>query len=199
MPHPAPVTGLVADTERPDMLHAWIAVYFADLGWMELESSSWMPGPLSGKVPSTILTPQHITIYSGDSRGVTNAPFSEQSECAIDILQTPRELQFVDTEINPGDAVTWAVTLRSPSYYEVYEWEYGYRDLPLSLSLDGIPSGWHVSVSADEFLLRKQDVGASPSRSFLMTIIPPDDVEIGTQGVITLTARDAGKLGQPVV
>ncbi len=195
----APVTGLVAVSEDPGVLHAWISVFFPDLGWTEFESSSWMPGPLEGALPSTILTPQHITLHSGDSRGVSSAPFLERNECSIDISQTPRELQFVNCEIEAGDAVTWVVTLRSPSYYEVYEWEYGYRDLPVSVSLDGVPPGWHVSVSADQFLLRKQDVGASPSRSFLLTVKPPDDAEAGTQGLITLTARDTGKAGHPVV
>ncbi len=191
------VTGLVADVENPSVLHAWIAVYFTDLGWFEFESSSWMPA--YGDLPVTILTPRHITLSTGEERGVSSAPFDEQHACSIDVLQAPRELQFVSTEIEAGDAVTWVITLRSPSYYEIYEWEHGYRDLPVSLSLDGVPSDWHVSLSATEVLLRRQDVGAAPSRSLLMTVVPPADVAAGTQGVITLTARDTGKAGEPVV
>lgn len=192
------VTGLVADVEDPGVLHAWIAVYFMDLGWFEFESSSWMPG--YEEVPVTILTPQHITLHSGEERGISSSPsFVDHHTCSLDVLEKPRELQFVDTKIEPGDAVTWVITLRSQSFYEIYECDYGYRDLQVSLSLDGTPPGWYVSLSATDFLLRKQDVGAAPSRSLLMTIVPPEDVAIGTQGVITLTARDMGESGQPVV
>ncbi|MFC2095849.1 transglutaminase domain-containing protein [Candidatus Bipolaricaulota bacterium] len=192
-----PVSGVVADSENPSTGHAWIAVYFTDLAWFEFESSSWMPQ--SGEVPETILTPQHITLDTAGEQGVSSTPFVEHHACSIDVKENPRELQFVDTAIEPGDAVTWVITLRSPSYYEIYEWEYGYRDLPVSLSLDGIPPGWCVSLSATDVLLRKQDVGAAPSRSLLLTILPSEDAAIGTQGVITVTARDTGKPGQPVV
>jgi len=192
-----PVVGLVASSESPDVLHAWIAAYFTDLGWFEFESSSWVPA--YGELPVTILTPQHITLSTGEEQGVSSVPFVDDHACSLDVQQKPRELQFVDTEIEPGDAVTWVVTLRSPSYYEIYEWETGYRDLPISLSLDGVPEGWYVGLSAVDLLLRKQDVGAAPSRSLMMTIVPPDDAEAGTQGVISLTARDTGSPGQPVI
>ena len=100
-----PVTGLVADSEDPGVLHAWIAVYFTDLKWFEFESSSWMPG--YEEVPATILTPQHITLYSGEERGLSTSPlFFEHHTCSFDVLEKPRELQFVDTEIALGDAVT---------------------------------------------------------------------------------------------
>ena len=193
------VTGLVAVSEAPGVSHAWISVYFADLGWVEFESSSWMPSPTLGAVPTTLFTPQHITVYSGDARGISNTPFAEENQCSLQVLHAPRELQFVEAEVEPGDAITWVVTLRSRSYYEVYEWEYGYRDVPISLSVSGVPSGWRASVSLDEYLLSRQDVGASPSRSFLLTVVPPDDAEVGTQAVITLTARDTGLSGDPVV
>lgn len=99
-----PVTGLVADSEDPGVLHAWIAVYFTDLKWFEFESSSWMPG--YEEVPATILTPQHITLHSGEERGISGTPFVEHHTCSFDVLEKPREFGFVDTEIAPGDAVT---------------------------------------------------------------------------------------------
>lgn len=189
--------GIVADSENPGVGHVWIAVYFTDLGWFEFESSSWMPS--YGEVPETILTPQHITLNVGEDRGISSSPRVETHACSFGVLEKPREFGFVDTEIEAGNAVTWVITLRSPSYYEIYEWEYGYRDLPVSLSLSGIPPGWHVSLSATDLLLRKQDVGAAPSRSLMLTIMPPGDAAVGTQGVITVTARDTGKPGQLVV
>jgi len=66
--------GLVADSESPDVLHAWIEVYFTDLGWVAFESSKWMPSV--GEVPSTILLPQHIGLSRGEERGVSSEPFA---------------------------------------------------------------------------------------------------------------------------
>ncbi len=192
-----PTSGVVADSETPDVGHAWISVYLSDLGWFEFESSSWMPQ--FGEVPETILTPQHITLLTGEGPGISSAPFVETHACSIDVQEKPRELQFVDTAIEPGTQVTWFLTLRSPSYYEIYQWEHGYRDVPISLSIDSVPEGWYVSLSTDEVLLKKQDLGASPSRTLMLTIVPPEDVEVGTQGVITVTARDTGSPGSPVI
>lgn len=192
-----PVSGVVADSENPPVGHAWVAVYFTDLGWFEFESSPWMPA--YGEVPETILTPQHITLGVGDAPGISNAPFSESHECTLDVVEKPRELGFVSTTIWPGDAVTWVIGVRSQSFYEIYEWDYGYRDLPVSLTLDGVPAGWRASLSATDLLIRKQDVGGSPARSVLLTVRAPSMVEAGTQGVMTVTARDTALAGSPVI
>ncbi len=191
------VTGVVADVEEPETAHAWISVYFTDLGWFEFESSSWMPR--FGEVPQTILTPQHITLDVGEERGISITDFFEQHTCSIDVSQKPRELQFVDAEVEPGSAVTWVISLRSPCYYEIYEWEYGWRDLPISLSLDGIPTGWYASLSATEVVIPKQGAGSSPVRSLLLTVRPYSGARVGMQGVITVTARDEGRPGRPVI
>jgi len=192
-----PVSGVVVDSEEPGVGHAWISVYFTDLGWFEFESSGWMPA--YGEIPQTILTPQHITLDIAGDVGISGTPFSETHTCALDVLEKPRELGFVSAETSPGDALTWVISVRSPCYYEIYEWEYGYRDLPVSLSLDGVPAGWRVSLTATDLLIRNQELGASPTRSLLLTIIPAHTAEAGTQAVITVTARDTGTEGSPVI
>ncbi len=61
-----PVNGFVADRGGSHASHAWISVFFPDLGWVEFESSNWMPA--YREVPVTFLLPQHITLYRGDGR-----------------------------------------------------------------------------------------------------------------------------------
>jgi len=192
-----PVAGVVADAEAPGVGHAWIEVYFSDLGWFEFESSPWMPA--YSHIPQTILTPHHITCQIADERGISSTPFQETHHCEIRIEQSPNELGFVSAEIGPGEAATWVLSVRSPSFYEIYEWEYGYRDLSVSLSLDGVPAGWHVDLSATDLAIPNQATGAAPTRSVMLTVRPAADAQEGLQHLITVTARDAAVPGTPVI
>lgn len=63
----APVNGFVADRPGSYAAHAWIAVYFPDLGWVKFESSNWMP--LNRDIPVTFLLAQHTTPFWGEGRG----------------------------------------------------------------------------------------------------------------------------------
>lgn len=194
-----PVSGVMADAEDPGVGHAWIAVYLADRGWLEFES---MPGmPSAGTIPSTILIAQHITVSLGPERGISNAPFEEAHSCDIRIEDAPREAGFLLTELAPGDAASWVLSVRSPMYYEAYEYhpDYGYRDLPVSLTLDGVPAGWHASLSMSDFTIRKLGSGFAPVRSVLLTVHPPAGADAGTQHLLSVTARDTGVPGNPII
>ena len=191
------VSGVVADSESPDVGHAWISVYFTDLGWFEFESSPGLPA--YGAVAETILMPQHITRQVGDAYGISNVRFNETHSCRLTIEQRPKELGFVRAEIAPDEAVSWILSVRSPSFYEIYEWEYGYADLSVSLSLEGVPDGWYASLSSSEVRIPSQATGSSPTRSVVLSIRPAIGATLGEQNLITVTARDTGSVAQPVI
>jgi hypothetical protein len=98
-------------------------------------------------------------------------------------------------DVAPRQAISWVVTLRSPTYYEVLEYVtgYGYSDYPVTLSLEGAPAGWSASLSRTDVLIEKLGEGSvGPNRSILLTIVPPADAPDGTQARVTLTARSSG-------
>ena len=197
-----PSYGVVSDNAAPEVGHAWIAAYIGDFGWVEFESSNWTPS--YGEVPATFLMSQHITMQVSDERGFSNTPFAEAHACSFEILERPREVLDVFGEVTPGEAISWPLTVRSPVFYEskmLPSGVYGpHKDYPVSLSLDGVPDGWHASISLDEILIREQrEGGPADSRSFLLTVVPPDDAAAGDAAEIGVVARYADYASQPVV
>lgn len=173
------VTGFVADRLEARAVHAWIAVYFPDLGWVELESSNWMPA--SGEVPVTFLLPQHLTLFYGDGQGVSHTPFDEDHHVQFTVVERPQEVTEVQAEVRRGEAVAWVVTLRS-SFSE---------PRLFTLTLEGIPPGWHASVS--ETAIAIDPDGVTRTRDVLLTVCPSDGTPQGTQATVILTACTAGE------
>ena len=106
------VTGFVADREESRAAHAWISVYVPTWGWVEFESSDWMPA--SGLVPRTFSMPEHITISLGDPVGITPASFSELHEASFEVIERPARVDRLRAEVPPGRSVSWFVAVSSP-------------------------------------------------------------------------------------
>jgi len=173
-----PVNGFVADRTEARASHAWVAVYFPDLGWVEWESSNWMPG--YREVPVTFLLPQHITLFRGDGKGVSSAAFDEKHEAEFTITERPREVTEVRADVRPGEAVAWVVTLRSPLS----------ESSLFALVVEGAPSGWHAAVS--DTAVGIDPDGATRTRDVLLTIVPPAGARVGAKAIVVLTARAGG-------
>lgn len=205
-----PALGYVADGDAQSGIgHVWIDVYFSDLGWVEFESSPWVPSgavlvlemynnhfPDTG-VPATFLLPQHLTLTRGDERGISGADFYEQHAASVTELDRPREVTEAQAVVSPGVAISWVLTLRSPSYYEVllYEIGFGYADLDLALAMSGVPAGWYASLSQTEVSIAKQWVSTpGPTRNVLLTVIPPSTATHGEAASIVVTATSNGKV-----
>jgi transglutaminase-like putative cysteine protease len=186
------VFGVVADNPEPGVAHAWAMAYLPEEGWLEFETSNWMPS--WGDVPSTFLLPQHVTMRHGQGRGISSTPFSEQHTCEIRIQEWPHERESLHASINPGQAASWAVVVRSPYFYEVFEHSAGYRDLALDLSLEDIPEDWHADLGATSVVLGNQANGAVPTRSILLTVVSPDDAVAGTSASLDLVAREGNDI-----
>lgn len=182
------VTGVVADHSEPDVAHAWAMAYLPEEGWLEFETSNWMPS--WGDVPSTFLLPQHVTMHTGPGRGISSGSFTEQHVCDIEIKEWPTEREDVQTAIKPGQAASWAVAVRSPYFYEFFEHSAGYRDLVLDFSFDGIPEDWHADIAVSNVVLGSQANSPVPSRSILLTVVAPDDAVVGSSISFDLIARE---------
>ncbi|MEW5825542.1 MAG: transglutaminase domain-containing protein [Candidatus Bipolaricaulota bacterium] len=203
-----PAWGYVADADAQNGIgHVWIDVFFPDLGWTEFESSPWVPSgaalvlemfnnhfPETG-VPATFLLPQHLTVARGDERGISGASFDEQHTASITEVERPREVTQAQADVPLGVAISWVLTLRSPSYYEVllYEAGFGYADLDLTLSVSGVPAGWYACLSQTEVSIEKQWVSTpGPTRNVLLTVMPPATAPHGEAASIVVTATSAG-------
>lgn len=175
-----PVHGFVADREKSSAGHAWISVYFPDLGWMDFESSNWMP--TGREVPITFLLPQHISVYRGEGKGVSRGDFSETHTAQFAITQRPEERTELAAEVPPGSAVAWVITLRNP------DWELR----TFTLHLEGVPEGWYASLSEEQVTIDPD--GPANTWDLLLTVIPPADAVAGEEATITVSARSEGKV-----
>ncbi len=173
-----PVNGFVADRPESRASHAWIAVYFPDLGWVELESANWMPA--NREVPVTFLLPQHITLFRGDGRGVSHAPFSERHFSEFEITSRPAEVTQVSADIGPGCAVSWVVTLRST-----------FNESALfTLSVEGLPPDWHADISERMVVIDPDGIGRT--HDVLLTVVPPANAQPGDRASVTVRAQSGG-------
>jgi len=163
--------GYVADSEYESLAcHAWLAVYIPEEGFVEFESSYWMPR--SGLVPETILMPQHIC-YGGV--GVSNANFSELHRSTQEITSLPEKKTYVSETINKDDIVSFFAYIKKSS-----------RDYTASFTAIA-PPGWKVFFSNDTLNIDSENY---ISKELLITIIPPPDVKSGDEVEITIIADD---------
>ena len=165
--------GYVADTEHESHAnHAWITVYLPEKGFIEFESSYWMPR--YGAVPETILMPQHIQ-YTGV--GISNGTFHEVHRSTQEILTSPERERTVTESIDKDDIL---------SFLAYVERDWGEEVYTVSLTAEA-PEGWHVSFSDKSLTI---DSSYYLSKEVLITIIPPPDAASGDTAEIRITADD---------
>lgn len=178
-----PVNGFVADRKDSFAAHAWVSVYFPDLGWMDFESSNWMPA--YGEVPKTFLLPQHISLYRGEGEGVCNARFDEVHNVEFTVLSHPDRSTALVAEVLPGQAVSWVITVHNGSV----------EPLTYNLVPEDVPAGWYASTT--ETVLAIDPNGASTTWDTLLTVKPPDGATPGEGATVRLTCLSGGvKLGE---
>jgi len=166
--------GYVADSEHESLAcHAWIAVYIPEEGFVEFESSYWMPR--SGLVPETMLTSQHIC-YGGV--GVSNANFSELHRSTQEITSLPEKKAYVSETINKNDIVSFFAYIEKSS-----------KNRTVSFTADA-PPGWKVFFSNDILTIDSENY---ISKELLITIIPPPDVKSGDEVEVKIIADDGSQ------
>ncbi|MEA1994359.1 MAG: transglutaminase domain-containing protein [Euryarchaeota archaeon] len=172
--------GYVADSEYESAAcHAWIVVYIPEEGFVEFESSYWMPR--SQLVPETIFMPQHICY--GDV-GVSNANFSELHRSTQEITSLPEKKTYVSETINKNDIVSFFAYIEKSS-----------RDYTVSFTADA-PQGWKVFFSNDTLNIDSENY---ISKELLITIIPPPDAKSGDEAEIIVTADDGTRQDEIVI
>jgi transglutaminase-like putative cysteine protease len=172
------VNGFVADREESHASHAWISVYFPTWGWVEFESSDWMPA--YGEAPRSLLMPQHITSYVAEERGVATAPFSEEHHAAFSILERPERKESVSATCRAGETVAWACSVEVPSG------EGG----TVALSFTTLPSGWTGTLSEATVTLDSNPV--AHARDVLVAVTPPASAGVGQSATLTVRATCDG-------
>jgi len=167
--------GYVADSEYESLAcHAWIAVYIPEKGFVEFESSYWMPR--SQLVPETMLTPQHIC-YGGV--GVSNANFSELHRSTQEITSLPEKKTIVSEMIDKDDIVSFLVNVE----------EKGSQKHEISFTAIA-PPGWKIFFSNETVII---DSSNYFSKEILITIIPPSNIKSGDEVKITIIADDGSQ------
>jgi transglutaminase-like putative cysteine protease len=178
------IFGFVADREYSYAGHAWIAVYYPDLGWVEYETSNWMPA--YRETPTTFLLPQHITIlhYGAGSpfSGNVSSTVEELHESSYVITSRPSEVGSVSASASPGQTVGYVVTLRQLWTSEIKEY---------TIALEDAPPGWHAGIS--DGTLEVDPDGASLSRDLLLTVTVPPGTPAGTSAVVSVVASSGGE------
>ncbi len=178
-----PAVGFVADREESCAAHAWVSVYFPDLGWMDFESANWMPA--YREVPTTFLLPQHITLYHGEGEGVSKGEFTEAHNARFTVLSRPEPRTALAAEVRPGQAVSWVVTVRND----------GTEERTYNLLLEGVPDGWHAATS--ESMIAIDPNGVSTTWDTLLTVVPPEGASPGAEARIRLVCLSEGvKVGE---
>jgi len=179
------VTGFVADVEREERAaHVWIEVLYPDLGWIEYESSYWMPR--SGLVPPTYLIPQHIT-FPRCEVGVSYGYFDEYHLSSLEIKSLPEECSKAHYELKRGQSLTFFVSIELPSLV----------DDEVELKVDKVPQGWDISFSTNptkfyELESKSKDVG--------VTITPKEGEIPGVYTIIiTAESKSHGYQGKIIV
>jgi transglutaminase-like putative cysteine protease len=177
------IFGFVADRDQSYAGHAWIAAYYPDLGWVEYETSNWMPA--YGEVPTTFLLPQHITIlhYGGGPPFSSNVTESveELHESSFAVIEHPTEASSVATTIAAEQTAGYVITLRQDWTDETREY---------TITLEDVPEGWHAVLS-DTLLVIPPDA-ASRTRDVLLTITPPAASAAGAAATISVIASSGG-------
>jgi len=155
----AEANGFVADRDESRASHAWISVYFPSWGWVEFESSDWMPA--YREAPVTFLMPQHLTIYVTEGRGISSEAPSEFHEASFEILERPTIQTSLEADVALGGAVAWVITV------EIADWEAH----TIQLTTEGVPEGWYVSLSEESISFDPENA-PSNSVDLLLTAIP---------------------------
>jgi len=176
--------GFVADREKSNASHAWIAVYFPSQGWIEFESADWMPA--YREAPLTFLMPQHITMWrDATDIGVSRAGFTERHEAVFEITERPEEKTAVAAQVQAGQPIAWVMTVKNPVY----------EDSTVHLSVKSAPTGWSVVLSESELFI--SDNLISRSVDVLVTMTPPAHAISGASEQIVIACNhDEAETGE---
>ncbi|MCK4636358.1 MAG: hypothetical protein KAT49_00595 [Methanomicrobia archaeon] len=167
--------------------HAWISAYIPEEGFIEFESSYWMPG--SGLVPETILMPRHIVSISG-SIGISNVASNEaHRSLTLEVTSLPEKKTYISESINKDDIISFLANAEEKGGTGVYQ-----------VSFKAVaPSGWKVFLSNKTVTIDTDRARLVLSGEVLITIIPPPDAKSGDEAEITIIADDVSKQGEIVI
>ncbi len=173
--------GYVADSDYESAAaHAWISVYLPEKGFIEFESSYWMPR--SSLVPETVLMPQHIQYPS--NIGITNiGSFNEAHNSTREVSSLPEKKTEISESIDKRDIISFF------AYVEREDWHGSPEEYCVSLIITA-PQGWKVFLSNDEITI---DSSNYFSKEILVTVIPPSNAQSGAEAEIVITADDGSE------
>lgn len=174
--------GFVADRPQSNSGHAWLAVLYPNPGWVEYESSYWMP--TGGLVPETFLMPQHITVDAPPMSGfgVSSNEFSELHEANWTTISTPTRTEFVRCEVLLDEFICFPLVAEGK----------GHQILELNWS--DPPGGWRVSSSVNYLNFSNSEV-----ETFLLTVATPRTGEVAWSMSVMLLTPAGTKVGEVVI
>ncbi|MBN2415994.1 T9SS type A sorting domain-containing protein [bacterium] len=156
--------------------HIWVEAYYPDQGWIQFETSYWMPN--EGPLPNTFLLPRHIKTYAGTGMGLSPGYVTEQHQTSTVVTSSPVSLQSVSVSIDTDNFVTYWITIRNTNFS---------RPDSVFLSTLVTANDWHVSLPQDAFYI-DPDEPWEETRDLALTITPPQDVTETDTVTVCVTA-----------
>jgi len=166
--------------------HQWVEVYYPDKGWIQYETSYWMPN--EGSLPWTFLIPRHIKTYSGSGIGITTGYAVEEHYTSTIITSSPSSIQTHSISIDTSNFITHCITIRNNRPTEA--------DTVLLTTFTS-SNNWQVSLSQDSIYFDPYNPWGD-TRDAAITIAPPQNIT-GTDivtVVVTATSQNTGLVEQ---
>lgn len=156
--------------------HRWVEVYYPGKGWIQYETSYWMPN--EGSLPWTFLIPKHIKTYSGSGVGISNGYVIEEHQTTTNINSSPTSIVTSSTSIDTNDFITYYITIRNDHTYDV-------NTILLSTSVSS--EDWQVSLSQDAVYFDPEGPWGE-TRDIAITIAPPKNISESDSANVIVTA-----------
>ncbi len=156
--------------------HRWVEAYYPDKGWIQYETSYWMPN--EGSLPWTFLLPRHIKTFSGSGVGVSSGNFVEEHQTSTNITSSPSPKLISSASIDTNAFITYCITIRNDHSYEA-------NTVFLSTSVN--PSDWQIFLSQDSISFYPEDPWGE-TRDIAITIAPPQHISQNDTATVRVTA-----------
>jgi len=156
--------------------HRWVEVYYPDRGWIQYETSYWMPN--EGALSWTFLVPRHIKTYSGSGVGVTKGCFVEEHQTSTNITSFPNSQLISSASIDTNDFITYYITIRNDHSFEA-------NTILLTASVSS--NDWQISLSQDSIYFDPEGPWGE-TRDIAITIAPPQNISENDSATVRVTA-----------
>ncbi|MEJ2628149.1 MAG: transglutaminase domain-containing protein, partial [bacterium] len=157
-------------------VHRWTEVFYPDKGWIQYETSYWMPN--EGSLPWTFLIPRRIKTFSGEEPGITTGYAVEEHSTSTVIKSSPSAIQTSSVSIDTAGFISCLLTISKDPDYQ--------SDIVL-LSTFTNSNAWKMTLSQDSIYFDPDGLWGD-TRDIVVTIEAPQNITSTDTATITVKA-----------